>query len=111
VKKILVLLALTVSACGSGAADAPKDASMEDFCKVYMTLLHIHDDKSMDRWAAQLGEVGTPPGVSDRQRRGFEYVVEETPNDDSDEPSKSVKADVDAFYRWALRTCTADRRP
>jgi hypothetical protein len=86
----VVVSAALLSGCGGSGADAPTDASIEDFCaaKTWMVVegmdrflasglpsedelvLLVHD------WAAELGRVGTPDNMSPDARAGFEKLVD-----------------------------------
>lgn len=78
-----------LAGCGGSGADAPEDASIEDFCaaKSWMVVegtdrffssglpsddelvLLVHD------WAAELVRVGTPDNMSPDARSGFEKLI------------------------------------
>jgi hypothetical protein len=85
----VVACAALLAGCGGAGADAPKDASIEDFCaaKAWMVVegtdrfftsglpsddelvLLVHD------WAAELVRVGTPDNMSPAARSGFEKLI------------------------------------
>ena len=79
-----LLLAVTLTACGGGASGAPDDASVEDFCDVFL------DDSGSDidpedngalldaiqEQADRLADVGTPEDFDEEAREGFEVFVD-----------------------------------
>jgi len=85
-----VVLAFSLTACGGGgggsAADAPTDASQDDFCGVFDDFegeAEDIDDDDTDAQADFLGDVsdefkdvGTPEDISEEQRAGFEVVID-----------------------------------
>ena len=123
-------LALSLTACGGGASDAPDDASEEDFCEAfnnaYEPLASSEDaELSEDQFnefqdgVAEIGEVGTPEGISEEEREGFEIFVEEIADLSYDDFQESVESgdeelpgvsqeDSDkagAFAEYAGKTC------
>ncbi|GAA1913538.1 hypothetical protein GCM10009737_13610 [Nocardioides lentus] len=83
------LLAASLTACGAGGP--PADASEDDFCAAYNGPLEDAISSSIEEGgepdgtviydavqdqATQLEETGTPEGVSDEQREGFEIYVD-----------------------------------
>ena len=78
-----------LGACGGPAADAPAEASIEDFCaaKRWMVVEGMDrfsgdglpsDDELVGLvhdWAAELARVGTPDNMSPDARAGFEKLV------------------------------------
>ncbi|QCW50545.1 hypothetical protein FE634_09215 [Nocardioides dongxiaopingii] len=101
------LLALT--ACGSIAADSPTDASLEGFCTASAAI-----DRTAGDFAAGLAETGTPAGVSEQVRDGFEIYVDAL-DDKGDEAYDEARntlavprddvADGDAFISYMTDTC------
>lgn len=86
-----VLLGLSLSACGG----PPDDASVADFCAAV-------DDKSwasgldegssgeeivdaLGEWGDQLEETGTPDGIPDDAREGFEITIDTLHDLDADD--------------------------
>ncbi len=85
----VVACAALLAGCGGPGADAPRDASIEDFCaaKTWMVVegtdrffasglpsddelvLLVHD------WAVELVRVGTPDNMSPAARSGFEKLI------------------------------------
>jgi hypothetical protein len=95
----LLALGLAVSACGGGSG-APTDASEADFCDAFNAPMFGDLDladtptseqlvKGAHAWADQLAEVGTPEGIPDDARAGFEETIEEVKDLDADEVDKS----------------------
>ena len=80
---------------GDDAADAPSDASVEEFCQPFVDMLHEVSAQGEDlsdadavqlakETADKLRETGTPADMPEDARRGFELVVEklaELPDD------------------------------
>lgn len=102
-----VLLALSLTACGGGA---PSDASTKDFCKFindtgdeeFFKALQEEDyDKLADLFHEQAKEaekVGTPKGIPDDAREGFEIQVEALKDIDAATVKKAFEAkDADKF--------------
>ena len=125
---LALLLGAAVSACA--APVTPTDASEEDFCEVQGTLFAdldlggsgrepTSDDvaKSLQDWADEVEEVGTPAGMPDDARAGFERVVElarEADPEDFDEDSTpalpeelsaEAEAQAQAFTEYVGETC------
>lgn len=120
----LVLVAGTATACGG----APSDASTDDFCgavqKIGETTLSSasespseDDIKAIKEVFADLEEVGTPEGIPDDAREGFEIITESVADIDDDASAEELeKADEDfsgddekkaeAFYQYVGETCT-----
>lgn len=90
-KRILVAASLTamvasLSACGGGGSSAPADASKEDFCGAYVSAFPAFAEAGDDTdkmvtaikdWGKELSKVGTPEGISEDARKGFEVTVEQ----------------------------------
>lgn len=81
------LLALSLTACGGGGSDsAPDNASKDDFCgavgDAFKPLFSLEGDPTEDQFKEfqdkvdKLKDVGTPDGISDDQRKGFEIFVD-----------------------------------
>ncbi|WP_137293076.1 hypothetical protein [Nocardioides dongxiaopingii] len=102
-----VLLALSLTACGGGS-DAPTDASKDDFCGV----INAEPGSDVDPEASpedqaeavtdqfkqlseDLEETGTPEDIPDDAREGFEVIVEEFKDLDSDDVQKALEGDAD----------------
>lgn len=87
---LVVACAALLAGCGGPGADAPADASVEDFCAAKSWLVAEGTDRFFDDglpsddelvalvhdWAAELARVGTPDNMSQDARAGFEKLVE-----------------------------------
>jgi hypothetical protein len=125
---VIVLTALPLTGCGGGA---PDDAATDDFCEVWNTeRAGSGDDSPEDQVDAahesadRLEEVGTPDGIEDDARSGFEVFVDylgDVDADDMDEMNQAADedsladgmgiseddaADVMAFFEYAAVTCS-----
>lgn len=86
-----LMLAATLPACGGGdggGSDAPTGASTEDFCKPIAELMAAGadlDGGDIKKLGESLAKVGTPKGISDEQREGFELFVKKAAKVDGDE--------------------------
>jgi len=119
-----VLLALALGACGG----APTDASKTEFCAAttdqsWTDALDTDSDggdiaDALQEWGDQLSEVGTPEGISDDAREGFELTVDYLRHVDSDDfddlddaaPTNGDLTDdeqekVTAFDEYVSTTC------
>ena len=78
-------------------SEAPRDASVEDFCATFEEAAMISGDEAAEKLAA----TGTPPGIPDDARRGFEYLI------DHPEGGEGVinNDDIDAYVTWGSTTC------
>jgi hypothetical protein len=104
----VVLLALSLTACGGGA---PSDASVKDFCAAANSnfedagFLKAIEKKDYDavaeifkKQAEKAEEVGTPKGIPDDAREGFEIQVDTFKDLDGDTVKKGFEAkDQEAF--------------
>jgi hypothetical protein len=103
-----MLLALSLSACGG----APTDASTEDFCDAYGSIFDTFSDidpeaspsdqadtlvDGFKEFSDKLDEVGTPDGISDDAREGFELTVDELGDLDADDVQKAIEEGNDEF--------------
>lgn len=133
-----LLAGAVASACGSGGSvggGAPTDASEKEFCQTQTSLLEdlmpadmsdpqLPSDQQMAQavkdWGTKIGEVGTPEGISDDAREGFERVVEMAEDIDpadfsiekleeleagGEEASAEAKKQADAFEKYLTETC------
>ncbi len=120
-----VLLAFSLTACGGGGpgADAPTDASEDDFCKAYLDANEEFasgggDEEAWETYqegVEKLADVGTPKDITEEQRNGFEVwvdVVLDTEWDDAKDAGEEVPVDdeddakdVTSFVTWATETC------
>jgi hypothetical protein len=131
---LALLLTAVLSGCaGTTAPTAPTDASEEEFCEVQSTLfadIDLSGDgpaptsdeiaKSLQDWADAVEEVGTPAGMSDDARAGFEGVVElarqadaedfdedGSPGGIPEELSAEEEEQAQAFTAYVGETCGA----
>lgn len=110
----LVLVAGTMTACGG----PPDDASKSDFCKSIAAAPSgekpSQDD--VDDWVDELKDTGTPKGISDDERSGYEVLVDaldEADVDDIGEDSgfedvvkdSDDRKDVEKFFAYYAKTC------
>ena len=130
-----LLVAAVTTACGGGGGGAPSDASEEDFCAAQSSLVEnlLPDDmadpempsnedmaKAVQDWGAEIEEVGTPEGISDDARAGFEAVVEQANDIEASDftmekleelemggadASAEVKEKAQAFSDYLTETC------
>jgi len=129
-----VVLAFSLTACGGGgggggsAADAPTDASQDDFCGVFEDFEgeaeDIDDDDTdaqadfLQDVAGQLQDTGTPEDMPEDARAGFEVVVDtwsdvngdDLGGDDLQELgiSNDNAEQATAFITYATQTCDLD---
>ena len=103
---------------GADAADAPSDASVEEFCQPFVDMLQEVSAQGEDlsdadavqlakETADKLRETGTPADMPEDARRGFELVVEklaELPDDATkDEVEKAQElTEEEQTYSTAL---------
>ena len=130
-----LLVAAVTTACGGGGGGAPSDASEKDFCAAQSSLVEnlLPDDmadpempsnedmaKAVQDWGAEIEEVGTPEGISDDARAGFEAVVEQANDIEASDftmekleelemggadASAEVKEQAQAFSDYLTETC------
>ena len=118
-------LLTTLAACGGGGsgagAGAPKDASVDDYCKSFVAVFTEGGSdmtgitgKDIQSWGDRLAETGTPSEMSDDERAGFEIFVKFASEvdsgasiDDIEDPkvSDDEQAQVDAFLEYSGTTC------
>jgi soluble cytochrome b562 len=128
----LVLIAGSAVGCGGddknsgGGTSAPDNASTSDFCTAFGHLFtgisNAGDTPDSDAIQAfktaakELGDVGTPDGIADDARHGFELFVNALEDLDTDATaadlenlgknfSKDDEADMTAFIQYAIQTC------
>ena len=142
----IVIAGLSLVACGSDddgggggggdAADAPTDASTEDFCKVFTDVTSdLSENGSADEQADaahdvadKFNDVGTPEDMPADARHGFEVFIGFLGDVDSDDieafeeanPTdedafaealgidKDDVADVTQFFTYAATACVGD---
>ncbi|GAA1436246.1 hypothetical protein GCM10009641_34860 [Mycobacterium cookii] len=128
----VLLVGATTSACGGGA---PADASEKDFCDTQSSLFddllpedmanpELPSNEEMARavkdWGQELEEIGTPDGISDDARAGFEQLVEQAGEIDAADftidqleeleqggadASKAAQRQAEAFADYLTETC------
>ena len=118
----LVLVAGTAAGCGGGA---PADASEKDFCSGFEALYAGVGDaeaetsetiKKVQAAAEDMEKTGTPDGISDDERDGFQIFVDAIAEIDEgasieelqktgDDLSKDDDAKVDKFFAYADKVC------
>jgi hypothetical protein len=126
----LVLVAGSAVGCGGdsggGGTSAPDNASSAEFCSAFGDLFTgimaagsggtSDAIKALKAGANKLSDTGTPDGIPDAARHGFEVFVNaiEDLADDADLSeldnlgggvSKGDEADVTAFVTWAVGEC------
>jgi len=122
-----LLVALSLSACGG----APTDASKTEFCAAAANRSWVDDLGSdpdgeaivdgLQKWGDELTEVGTPEGISDDARKGFEitvdYLGDLDPDDFEDlddvgslvdDLSDDEQEKVDAFNEYVTESCVPE---
>ena len=74
-RRVLVGATMLLVAGMTAACGAPDDASKEDFCDAIEGLNKAGDDFDKNKDAfEELGDTGTPEGISDDGREGFEIL-------------------------------------
>ena len=106
----VLLVGTATSACGGGSG-APSDASLDRFCEAATSLMsdlvpedmgtpELPSDQDMAQavkdWGSRMQEVGTPEGISDDARQGFESVVEQAEEIDAEDFSLEKLEDLEA---------------
>lgn len=124
-----VLMGLTLTACGGSY---PTDASKDDFCGGFKDIVTAStglkgEEPSEDEWKkiqeayGDLGDTGTPKGIGDDERKGFEAMVKAITDLDykdakkafgdkdgeSSVPgvSKDDEDDIEKFTKYVGTTC------
>ncbi|KRF12433.1 hypothetical protein ASG90_15825 [Nocardioides sp. Soil797] len=98
-----------MTACGG----PPDDASEKDFCDGWSKFEESSSDFDDAKDAVKdLEDVGTPKGISDDARKGFEFLVDEIgdADDEDDLPDDSDLSDdekkqSEAFSKYVMETC------
>ena len=90
VTSTVLLVGAATAACGGGGSGAPTDADEDGFCDAANSLMtdlvpeesttpDLPSDEDMAQavrdWSERMAEVGTPDGIPDDARKGFEAVV------------------------------------
>lgn len=129
-----LLVGAVTSACGGGGG-APTGASESDFCDTQSSLIEdlLPDDltnpevpsneemaEAVTDWGAELEEVGTPEGIPEAARQGFEAVIEQAQDIDAadfsienleelqqggEDASAEVQEQAAAFSEYVTETC------
>ncbi len=130
----VLLVGAATSACGGGGG-APADASEKDFCDTQSSLFNdlLPEDmtnpelpsneemaQAVKDWGRELEEVGTPEGISDDARAGFEQLVEQAGEIDAADftidkleeleqgganASEAAQREAEAFSDYLTETC------
>ena len=101
----LVLVAGTAAGCGGGA---PSDASTGDFCGAITKIGEAsagavgeepteEQIKAVKEAFADFEDVGTPEGIPDDAREGFELIVESVADVDDDASAEDLEKAGDDF--------------
>lgn len=84
----IVLAAAFLTSCGDDdPSEAPDDASTDDFCEAFEAGPKGQDtsEDELKEWAEELNDAGTPEGIDDDAREGFEIFVEKLQDVDPDD--------------------------
>ncbi len=125
----LVLIGGSTLACG-GSDGAPAEASKDDFCKTQISIMDDIDmtnpeqkpdegelASALQAWGKRMEKVGTPKGISDDARAGFEQIVEQAKDIDPEDLDKDNLSKLDeelsgddkkqgeAFATYVTETC------
>jgi hypothetical protein len=119
----LLLVGGMATACG-GAGGAPDNASTEKFCKAFTDAPTTGkpSQQDLDKWVSTLKDTGTPKGISDDERNGFEVLVDALDDADVNDikdnsdfedvvKDKGDRADVTKFFAYYLKTCAGGSLP
>jgi hypothetical protein len=128
----VLLVGAATSACGVGA---PADASETDFCDTQSSLFNdlLPEDmadpelpsneemaQAVKDWGQELEEIGTPDGIPDDARAGFEQLVEQASEIDAADftidkleeleeggadASEAAQREAEAFADYLTETC------
>ena len=107
------LLVLSLSACGGGA---PTDASEEEFCEVYNAEPDLDEGiadaepaeqaeafvDASQKLADDFEEVGTPEGIPEDAREGFEISIDAARDFDQDEVQTALEEEDEDFFTSAF---------
>jgi hypothetical protein len=115
-RRVLVGATMLLVAGMTAACGAPDDASKNDFCDAIEGLNKAGDDFDKNKDAfEELGDTGTPDGISDDGREGFEILIdladEADTNKDAEKAADDLSSDdekkVEAFGKYVGETCAA----
>ncbi len=114
-RRVLVGATLLLVTGMTAACGAPEDASKGDFCDAVDEVVSSASDydKAKDA-AAELGDVGTPDGISDDAREGFELSIDAFDESDDEKDLEKAQEDlssdekkkVQAFGAYVDKTCS-----
>ncbi|KQY57512.1 MULTISPECIES: hypothetical protein [unclassified Nocardioides] len=97
-----------LAACGG----SPDDASKDDFCKAMDKVGKAGDDFDKYKDAVdELSDTGTPENIDDDARDGFEFLVDEVGDADSEKDLDDVdvkgddKKATEAFGKYYAKEC------
>jgi len=95
----LLLVGFGTTACGGdSAADAPKDASVEDFCAALNGLDDDTDDSKVADHLDDMKRVGTPADIPDDARKGFEFLIDKASELDDKDEQLVDRADFESAF-------------
>jgi hypothetical protein len=107
----LVLVAGTAVGCGG----APTDASTEDFCEQVTKAGSMESADDAKDWGKEMEDIGTPEGISDDARDGFEIVVDAAKDAEEEDGkvkdpdiSDSDEKKVDKFGEYVATECAPE---
>lgn len=109
----LIVAAGVLTGCGTGS-DAPQDAGVADFCDA-ATALDGEENSGAER-AHEVGEeldrVGTPEGISEQAREGYEIQVDLLTSSGEDGAAERDLSDdelnlLTAYSEFVSGTCTS----
>lgn len=125
-----VIVAAGLTACGGDGADgdsAPKDASEKEFCAAFQKFSDATSDtdtsdteaviKKAKEAVSDLADIGTPKGMPDDARDGYELFIDKVSDIDDDASEDDVAAigddlsddeqkELTAFITYTSTTCT-----
>lgn len=111
---LLCAAVLLMASCSD--EEPPSDASEEKFCTVFNSLSEADTGEDFQRFATRLREVGTPAGISNDGRAGFEVVIRVASSLDSDasleeledpDVSGSEAQHAQEFLEYGSETCAS----
>ena len=115
-RRVLVGATLFLVAGLTVACGAPDDASKGDFCDAIEGVTKATGEDDFDKTKdafADLNDTGTPEGISDDAREGFEILTgladdadsEKDATKKSDDLSKDEEKKVEEFGKYVEKTC------
>jgi hypothetical protein len=107
----LLLVAGTAVGCGG----APTDASKKDFCEQATKMGSVESADDAQDWGKEMEDVGTPEGISDDARDGFEVIVDAAKDAEEDDGkmkdpdlSKDDEKKVEAYGEYVGKECSPE---